>query len=358
MRERATTRTKSGHRWLGRRWLWVFLAGVLILFFLNYPLPYYVTRPGSAIELGPLITVEGGEREEQGAFMLTTVRMGQASPFWYLYARLSPDTELIPRSSLLLPGESNEEFTQRELMVMEQSQQLASAVAFRLAGYDVNIEQQGVLVVQTIAGSPAAGRLKAGDVITQIDDTPIRTMQELLAYLSDKRPGGQVTVHFTRKGQAQSVVLTLTEIANQPGEPSRAGIGVRGSNQQRIDVPKKVTVASENIGGPSAGLMMTLEIYNQLNTEWNVTQGYRIAGTGEIFADGTVGRIGGISQKIVAADTAGAEIFFAPDHDPAHGVSNYEEAVEAAKRIGTSMRIVPVKRVEDALRYLQGLSPK
>jgi PDZ domain-containing protein len=343
---------------LAIRWWWVFLAAVLLVGFLNYPLPFYVSRPGSAVELGPLITVEGGERDSQGAFMLTTVRMGQASPFWYLYAKLSPDAQLIPRSHLLLPGESNEEFTRRELMVMEQSQQVASAVAFRLAGYDVHVEQQGVLIVQTIAGSPAEGRLQAGDVVTRIDDTPIRTMQELLDYLSGKRPGEQVTVSFTREAKEQSVTLTLTELAAQPGEASRAGLGVRGSNKQTIEVPKNVTVASENIGGPSAGLMMALEIYDQLNTEWDVTRGYRIAGTGEIFADGSVGRIGGISQKIVAADTAGAEIFFAPADEAANGPSNYEEALAAAERIGTAMRIVPVKRVEDALRYLQALEPK
>lgn len=74
-------------------------------------------------------------------------------------------------------------------------------------------------------------------------------------------------------------------------------------------MPNRVTISSEGIGGPSAGLMMTLEIYDQLNTEMDLTRGYQIAGTGTISLDGTVGRIGGINHKIVAADKAGAEIF-------------------------------------------------
>ncbi|MCK9906873.1 hypothetical protein MXD63_43635, partial [Frankia sp. Cpl3] len=98
---------------------------------------------------------------------------------------------------------------------------------------------------------------------------------------------------------------------------------------------------AQGIGGPSAGLMFTLEIYDQLNTELDVTRGYRVAGTGTISADGTVGRIGGINHKIVAADKAGAEIFFAPD-DAEGEISNYQEAMATAKRIGTKMRVVPV----------------
>ena len=111
--------------------------------------------------------------------------------------------------------------------------------------------------------------------------------------------------------------------------------------------------------------MFTLEILNQLLPE-DISKGYNIAGTGEMRPDGTVGRIGGIDLKVIAADRKGIEIMFAPDDeiDPAifannPGLkSNYEEALKSAKKIGTTMKIVPVKTIDDALAYLDTIRTK
>ncbi len=352
--EHRTTARLHSLRW----WLAGLLAVLLFLFYL--PLPYYVTRPGSAIELAPMIQVEGGTKDEKGAFMLTTVRMGEASPIWYLYSKISPDVELIDKDLVLGHGESDDDFTKRELEVMKGSQQLAEAVAFRHAGYPVKIENQGVIVMGTIEGLPAKNVLKVGDVITAIDQQKVTTTQELLDFLAKKKPGDTIQVTYQREGKEQTSPITLAPLPDEKGGPSnRVGLGIRPDNKQLIEIPKKVSISAEGIGGPSAGLMMTLEIYDQLKKEMDLTHGYRIAGTGTISADGTVGRIGGINHKIVAADRAGAEIFFAPN-DPTTGdeESNYQEAVETAKRIGTKMTVVPVKTVDDAISYLMNLKEK
>ncbi len=338
-----------------RWWIMGFVALWLFLFYV--PLPYYVTQPGSALELAPIIQVEGGSKDEKGAFMLTTVRMGEATPAWYLYAKLSPDVELLDKNLVLGQGETDQDFTQRELEVMKSSQLIAEAVAFQRAGYPVKIENQGVEVMGTIAGMPAQNVLKVGDVITRVDTKQVLTADDLLGYLASKQPGESVNVVYLRGGREQSARLTLARLPDAHGENSRAGLGIRPDNKFKADIPKKVTISSEQIGGPSAGLMMTLEIYDQLKKEIDLTRGFRIAGTGTINPDGTVGRIGGINHKIVAADRAGAEIFFAPS-DSSGGVSNYEEAVATAKRIGARMKIVPVKTVDDALNYLKALKPK
>ncbi|MNJ72775.1 Lon protease [compost metagenome] len=96
--------------------------------------------------------------------------------------------------------------------------------------------------------------------------------------------------------------------------------------------------------------MFTLEIYNQL-TPGDLSKGYRIAGTGTIAEDGTIGSIGGVQFKIVASDREQAEIFFVPE-------ANYKDAKAKADEIGTSMKLVPVKHVEEALHYLQELPAK
>jgi PDZ domain-containing protein len=77
--------------------------------------------------------------------------------------------------------------------------------------------------------------------------------------------------------------------------------------------------------------------------------------------DGTIGRIGGIDKKVASASKEGVEIFFAPDDEITAEQkaaypelkTNYEEAVEAMKKIQSDMKIVPVKTLQDALDYLE-----
>lgn len=336
----------------GFSWVLV-LASVLLGLSFFVPTNYYVTRPGSAIELAPMIEVEGGKKDESGSFMLTTVRMGEANLAWYVYAKVSPDAELVEKELVVSEGEDSEDFVRREQAVMDNSQKVAEAVAFRLAGYEVKVEKQGVWVMGTIEGLPAKKVLQIGDIITSVNGNRTDEAQDLLHILAKKRAGDSVEITYMRDGQEAKTVLTLVPLP----ESQAAGIGVRPDNKQNIVIPKKVNIASQGIGGPSAGLMMALEIYDQLKTDTDLTKGYNIAGTGTISLDGTVGRIGGIHHKVVAADKAGADVFFAPD-DASGASSNYQVALATAKRIGTSMQVVPVKTISDALAYLNNQKPK
>lgn len=345
-------RTSHPRKARGIRWFFTIVV-ILLGISLFVPTNYYVTRPGSAIALGPMIDVEDGKKDETGSFMLTTVRMGEANLGWYVYANFSDEADLMQKQLVVSEGENNEDFVKREQAVMDNSQKIAEAVAFRLAGYDVQVENQGVWIMGTIEGFAAKGVLKIGDVITAVDGVQTPQATDLLQQLSGKKAGDQVEITYTRDGQEAKTVLTLKPLPNS----QNVGIGVRPDNKQSIVIPKKVTIASQGIGGPSAGLMMALEIYDQLNTDLDLTKGYKIAGTGTIALDGAVGKIGGISHKIMAADKAGAEFFFAPE-DEADPNSNYKEAVQTAERIGTSMQVVPVKNIDDALAFLQDQKQK
>ncbi|MDV2687241.1 hypothetical protein RYX56_23115, partial [Alkalihalophilus lindianensis] len=65
-----------------------------------YTLPYYVSKPGMAKELAPIITVEDGYKE-RGSFMLTTVRMGRANIYSYLEAKMRKYEEIYPLHMIL-----------------------------------------------------------------------------------------------------------------------------------------------------------------------------------------------------------------------------------------------------------------
>lgn len=326
-----------------------FFGAVLAVLLIFMKLPYYVTMPGSAQKLTPLVHVEHGDRDA-GAFMLTTVRMGRANVIAYLLAHIRPFYELHPVEEIKQEGESDKEYTMRQLELMEQSKEAAIVVAYRHAGKPVSYEPKGVYVMNVLPDMPAEGRLQAGDRLAAVDGRPLTTSEQIIDYIRKKKEGDRVRIAFVREGERREAELRLKPF---PHHPNQIGLGVTLMTDYDVRTDPPVDVDSERIGGPSAGLMFSLEIYNQLVDE-DMTKGHNIAGTGTIDIHGQVGPIGGVSQKVVAADRAGAEVFFAPNEhgDPS---SNYREAVQTAKKIGTNMKIVPVDTFEDAIRYLRSM---
>jgi len=140
----------------------------------------------------------------------------------------------------------------------------------------------------------------------------------------------------------------------------KAGIGITLTDNVKVTAKPKVTVNPGNIGGPSGGLMFSLQIYTQV-TGKNLRQGRKIAGTGTVDSNGDVGEIGGIDKKIIAAKRAGATVFFAPYVKPTklllkyeeHHQTNYQLAKSTAKKYAPNMKVVPVKNFKDAVNYLE-----
>lgn len=331
----------------------LFLLIIVALFYIK--LPYYVTYPGDAEPLDDMITVEDGHTEK-GDFMLTTIRLGKASVIQYIVALFNKYHMLYPEHQIKRDWESDRDYDHRQLKIMENSQQLSTIVAFRLANEPIQVQNEGVVVSGTIENMPADEKLQVGDVIVAVDEKPIHEAGELLHYLKDKKEGEVVQLTVVRDEKERSVQLSIEKFPEKYAtnkDEAQYGIGIVGPVTKTIvKTEKEVTFDTDNIGGPSAGLMFTLEIYSQLSDE-DITKGYKIAGTGEIFEDGKVGAIGGIHQKVVAAHKAGADIFFAPVSG-----NNYEDAKEAAIDIKTKMKIVPINHVREALDYLEKLEPK
>lgn len=323
------------------------LIGAILAVLISFiQLPYYITKPGMAAELAPLVKIEGAY-EEEGSLMLTTVRMGQANLFSYAFANFSEYQHIYPINRIRMEGETDEEYTNRQLYLMENSQESAIIVAYKHAGKKVDFKYNGIYVIGTEPNMPADKILKPGDRISKIDDRKFETREQLIEYVGGKAKGDKVTISFMRDKKIKTESIALTTF---PNDPKKVGLGVSIVNDREVIPIPNVIIDSEKIGGPSAGLMFSLEIYNQL-TEEDITKGYQIAGTGTIDDNGLVGPIGGISQKVVAADNAGAEIFLSPEED-------YTEAVLAAKDIKTSMNIVKVSNFTDALNYLKKLPEK
>lgn len=335
---------------------------LIVLFFNFYPLNYYVMKPGNAYDVSEFIEVDGADATDKGSFSLMTVAVGKATPFTYAIAKVSKYQEILNLDSVRQKDEDDKEYEIRQLKLMSDSQFNALYVAFSRANLSYTITYHGVYVLNVLEGSAAAGSMRAGDIVTELNGQRIERKDDLMNLLAGKSLNDEVEVVINRDGKLLTKTLVLKEI---PGSKGQIGLGITFAESKRIVTDPDVRTNTEDIGGPSAGLMMTLEILNQL-VDGDLTKGYTIAGTGEMLEDGSVGRIGGIEKKVVAADKAGMEVFFAPDDeitkemlkDYPDIVSNYDAAVKAAKEIGTTMKIVPVKTIDDALDYLKTLEEK
>lgn len=347
----------------------ILLGAVIVYALLFIPLPFFIFKPGTAEAIRPMVQIGRAPGPESGAFMLTTVRVSDSNLVNYVYALLNPYDQLVLKKDVFRNGESEEEYSRRQDFVMLDSQSNAMQAAYNKAGIPYHINNEGVVVLQVLDNMPAAHALKAGDYIVQVDDTPITVRDDLLKYIQGKKAGDTVQVTYKRGNVQKTVPITLATLPPDPDQPDdaqRPGLGVVPADVHSVkaDRPEdQVSIEAGEIGGPSAGLMFSLEIYSQL-TQQDLTKGYRIAGTGTIDPHGNVGVIGGIQHKVVAADREKADFFFAPkDLYPKPGeqfapVLNTSDAEAEAKKIRSKMKIVSVGTMDEALDFLRSLPPK
>jgi len=319
-------------------------------------------KPGSSYDVSEFVTVENGDLDDEGTISLMTVAMGPATPLTYLIAKFKEYEDILKKEEVYHKEEDEREYNVRQLKLMKDSQFNAIYVAYNKAGLPYTVDYQGITVLNVLAGGASDGQLEPGDKIQEIDGNIIKKAEDLVHILETKKENDVVQLVIHRNDKLLDRTITLKEIPDSDG---KVGLGITYSENKTIKTEPMVKVNAEDIGGPSAGLMFTLEILNQLLEE-DITKGYLVAGTGEIHEDGTVGRIGGIEKKVVAAHEDGMEIFFAPDDEIPEEVkknnpailSNYEAAVNIAKKLNTDMKIVPVKTIDDALNYLASLPEK
>jgi Lon-like protease len=304
---------------------------------------YVLLKPGSAEDLRQLITVEGADQNDTGKLFLVTVAQQKANLLQALYGTLHPHIEVQPLAEVLPQGMDEQEYRDLLDMWMQESQLLAQLIALRRAGYQVDIISEGTIIEGFLDGSPSEGILQQGDIILEVDGVPVAMANEVITEVQNRRVGDRVQLTILRDDVAR--VVDIITGAN-PGNPQIPALGVyiRTLHWEPV-LPVAIEMETGEIGGPSAGLMFVLEILNQL-TSGDITRGRLIAGTGTIDTNEQIGRIGGVFQKVIAAERAGAEFFIVPK-------GNYEEAKQAVSDI----ELVPVSTLQDVLDFLERISP-
>ncbi|GIH73076.1 YlbL family protein [Sphaerimonospora thailandensis] len=335
---------------MSRRALTLMVAGFLTLLLAvigaMLPVPYVALSPGPTentigdVDGKPVISISGHQTyPTEGKLSLVTVAY-QGGPgnrldlVTALRGWLDPAVAVVPEETLFPRSTTAKQVEEQNTQEMTDSQETATIAALNALKIPV---EKVVVVVQTDKGAPAEGRLKAGDEIAAIDGVATAGLDSVGAAVRRHKPGEQVK--FTvKRGDAETDVLVPT-VEDKEG---KAVVGVRMKADYKV--PFKVDISVGQVGGPSAGLMFSLGIYDKL-TPGALTGGKNVAGTGTIDPEGKVGAIGGIEQKMVGAKKAGATVFLTPAGNCA----------DAARAVPPGLRLVKVETLRDAIDAMDAL---
>ena len=280
---------------------------------------YYFMSPGPPYQW----EIDYGNNDNytfEGNLYQLTVRRDEANIFVYLWSLINDSYDLYPREVILPDGVTPQELSEISIQNMRTSENVAIAVALKNIGYEIESKGDGVAVVGLLEDSPVKDKLKKGDLINSINNIEIFSATEFISTLRTYSIGETVSIGLLREvdgvKEQMYIKTTLIEHVEYEGEPM---VGFLATTvNERFDFPFEIDIKTGNVGGPSAGLMMALNVYNNLIPE-DITNSMIVAGTGTIEIDGSVGPVGGVKQKIIAAKRAGAELILVP-------VANFDEA--------------------------------
>ena len=335
-------------RRLGRIWIMVGAFGLLVAAVVGaavLPVPYVAIRPGSVRPVTDQVLVEGTESYAPAASIAyTTVNVGGTTLLEAFAGWLDDSVDVLPEERVR-GDRSAAESRRYNAQLMDTSKLVAIAVALRHLGHEVTINTSGTVVRQIIADSPAEAALQLDDVIVAVDGAPVDAPDEVGALLQAGGPGASHVLTVERPAGSDNQVEVTVATIPAPDEPSRAVIGI--APEDRIvgfDFPVDVTIDSGNVGGPSAGLAFTLAVLDVL-TPGELTGGRRVAVTGTMSLDGTVGPVGGAAQKAITVRDAGYEVFLVPP----------DEVEEVRTAVGDDLEVISVGTLSAALDALDSL---
>jgi Lon-like protease len=294
-------------------------------------LPYVVMSPGPATNIlgkvdgKPLLSVQGAPTyPTSGTLDFTTVSVDggpgvRVTVYDLAQAWLSGSQEILPEEQVFPPQQSEKDAQEEGAAEMAGSQSVATATALRAIGTAV---PEMVVIAGVPDDSPSKGAFEADDVLVSIDGEPASSSDAVRAAVQRHQPGDSFPVVVRRDGKEQTVTAKTGEVDGR----TVMGVGLRLD----YDLPVDVTLRTGNVGGPSAGLMFSLAIYDAL-TPGELTGGKNVAGTGTMDDAGTVGPIGGIRQKLVGARRAGADYFLAPADNCDDVVGNVPDGLTVVK---------------------------
>jgi Lon-like protease len=323
----------------------IVLLAVTFVLLLTTTTDSFLLVPDQAHPLAALVSVPGGrDHTDGGAIYYVDVLERKASLLERMFPGLREGSTLVKHEDVTPEGITDRQRVEADRRAMVLSQQIASTVALRQLGYKVKIRLDGVIVATVFDDSNAIGKLEPGDVILAIDGKRVYTTTQLRDAVGRHAVGDVLHVTLRRNGSTRKVDVR-TKRDQKTGRPV-LGILAEINPALAVHLPLKIHFNLRNVGGPSAGLAFALQILEERGRD--VDHGYRVAATGVIEPDGSVGAIGGVKQKTIGARKAHVDVFLVP------AGPNYREA----RKYADGLRIIPVETFQQALHALATLPSK
>jgi len=316
----------------------LFVAGFLSVVAWNIELPYLAYSVGPVSDAADAVVVDGVDfYPPEGELLMLTVVNQDVNIFEAVIAGVDPTIDLVRKQAVRRVGETDEEYRNRVLQQMSDSNFRSIAVALGYLGYELVPTE--VVINDIVPEVPAAGVLELGDTVTVVNGTEITSVEDFPPALEGFEVGDVIDMTVVRADGPVDVKVELAEREEEPGVPM---IGIVLG--ELTEPPFPIAIEAGDVGGPSAGMMHSIAIIDAL-TEGELTGGRVIAGTGTIDLDGNIGNIGGVRQKVVAAEAAGADYILVPQ-------GNYESALTAQR---DTIEIIPIATLGEAIGFLESL---
>lgn len=291
---------------------WKFLI-FLVCFYavMTYELPYVIYTPGGAINMSERIKGDNLYSEE-GSLSMTYVNMVRGRLPFLLLSYVIPNWDIVKNEEVTYDNKDLDETFEIDKIYMQEA--ISNATHVALTNAEVPFSESCEAVITNVVRDDSID-LKSGDVIINVDNNSYSDLKSLQEYIKTKSIGDEIIIEYKRNDDTFETKIPLIGINGE----AKAGLAISFicdyESKYNISVETKKSEA-----GPSGGLMTSLAIYNQI-TDYDITYGYKIMGTGTIDKDGTVGEIGGVKYKLVGAVKNGAKVFIVPKN-------NFDEALK------------------------------
>ena len=315
---------------------------MFLIFFclvMTYKFPYVIYTPGGSINMSERISGDNLYSEE-GSLSLTYVSLLRGNLPFILASYIIPNWDLMDEEEVTYKNTSVDDTIKIDKIYLEEAISNALYVAYNASNIPYSITSTKVVV--TGIRSDAKNTLKVGDNIISVDGVNISSIEEFNTYINSKKIDDKVIIKYIRDNKTYEDEAALIDVYGSP----KIGITLAYISDYKTDYNIKVKTKNSE-SGPSGGLITALAIYNQI-TSFDITNGYKIMGTGTISRDGTVGEIGGVKYKLIGAVNKKADIFICP-------IENYEEALKVKNENNYDITIISAHTFEEIITSLYKL---
>ena len=314
-----------------------YITLLVILLMSVIRLDYYIFAPGGLTPLDDRIIIENSYKEE-GSFNLTYVSSRNATLMNILVSYIIPNWDIVDVSEIRVENETNKDANRRGQIYLEETSYDAIIAAFKEAGKEYEIKSLDLVV--TYIYNIAESNLKVGDIVKKINNVEVNDLESLHKEIDKNNIGDEIKITIVRDGKERECKAILKD---------NNGQGVIGilitPLKEVITNPKVEYVFKDSESGSSRGLMCALEIYNKI-TEYDLTKGRKISGTGVIYEDGSLGAIDGVKYKLPCAVKNKADIFIVPS-------DNYDEAKKIVDSKGYKIKLIKADNLKQVIEELK-----